>query len=98
MLLRVPICHLTSCPLEDMTSVVGGRAVTRAEGGVIFYQCSAPGAVMLGSPSLVCTHGGWNDTKPECQCKLTHKIPCNTLTNLQRPSQGTRKSCKWVGN
>ena len=76
-LLRVPICHLTSCPLEDMTSVVGGRAVTRAEGGLIFYQCSVPGAVMVGSPSLVCTRTGWNDTKPECQCKLTHKIPCN---------------------
>lgn len=64
---RVPICHVTSCPLEDMTSVLGGRAVTRAEGGLLFYQCSAPGAVMAGSPSLVCTQRGWNDTKPECQ-------------------------------
>ena len=78
---RVPICHLTSCPLEDMTSVVGGRAVTRAEGGLIFYQCSAPGAVMVGSPSLVCTRAGWNDTKPECQCKLTQKIPYKLVTH-----------------
>ena len=78
---RVPICHLTSCPLEDMTSVVGGRAVTKAEGGVIFYQCSAPGAVMVGSPSLVCTRAGWNDTKPECQCKLTQKIAYKLVTH-----------------
>lgn len=64
-----------------MTSVVGGRAVTRAEGGLIFYQCSAPGAVMVGSPSLVCTRAGWNDTKPECQCKLTQKIPYKLVTH-----------------
>ena len=67
---RVPICHVTSCSLEDMTSVLGGRAVTRGDGGLLFYQCSAPGAEMSGSPSLVCTQRGWNDTKPECQCKL----------------------------
>ena len=70
-LARLPICHAAApaCPREVAAQLLGGRAVARAEGGVYLYQCTAPGAALLGSPVLVCTRSGWNDTAPECVCK-----------------------------
>ena len=66
---RVPICHVNTCSQAGMTELMGGSVVKKARGGIYFYQCTAPGAVMEGSSTLVCIEHGWNDTLPQCFCK-----------------------------
>jgi len=63
---RVPICHVNTCSQAGMTELMGGSVVKKARGGIYFYHCTAPGAVMEGSSTLVCTEHGWNDTLPQC--------------------------------
>ena len=68
-LARVPLCRRTNCGEPGEGEMVGGEGRSRAEGGLYFYHCTRPGSVLTGSPVLVCTETGWNDTTPHCSCK-----------------------------
>ena len=67
-LTKVPLCHRTDCAGPGQ-EVVGGEVRRKADGGLYFYHCSRPGSVLTGSPVIVCTEKGWNDTTPTCACK-----------------------------
>ena len=82
-LTRVPVCHRSDCAGPGL-EMVGGEARTKAEGGLVFYHCNRPGSVLSGSPLLVCTETGWNDTTPHCACKSPphHYVLYDVLTSV----------------
>ena len=80
---RLPVCHKTGCSEAGLKELVGGEVRRKAEGGIYFYHCTRPGSLLSGSPALVCTQHGWNDTKPSCICKSCFNLnPVSFLSFL----------------
>ena len=68
---RLPICYRTGCLRSGESEMLGGEMRRKGGGGLEFYHCTRPGSVLSGSPTLVCTEHGWNDTAPVCSCKCS---------------------------